>query len=94
MNLKDVIDLAKAGYKPADIRELVEIAKESKEVKDEPEEPEKEPDPEPAIDYKKLYEESQAKLSQAQKSNAKKTISKPEEKTDEDVFKEFCVSFM
>ena len=38
MKLEDIIALAKAGYKPSDIKELVKLAEEPKEPK-EPKEP-------------------------------------------------------
>lgn len=46
MNLTDIITLAKQGYKPGDIRELIELSKVS-----EPEpQPEPKKDPEPATE--------------------------------------------
>ena len=71
LSIKDVVSLAKAGYKPADVKELIELSKE---------EPKEEPAPvaapeakteevpaegttaagepkEPEIDYKVKYEE-------------------------------------
>ena len=50
MKLEDIIALAKAGYKPSDIKELVKLAEKPKEPEDpkdpkEPEEPEETPTP-------------------------------------------------
>lgn len=57
MNLVDIIALAKAGYKPADIKELIALA---------PPEPTPEPkaaeQTETGIDYKAMYEASQEEL--------------------------------
>lgn len=77
MKLTDIIELAKQGYKPSDIRELLKIETETEpqpqqdpepepETQPEPEpetqpEPEQETKPEPEQDYKKLYEEEKAK---------------------------------
>lgn len=78
MNLKDLIALAKQGYTPADIRDLIALSDkaddpaqsqvEEAEQKTTPEEAPKE-EAEPvndadAIDYKKLYEEEKTKNDQ------------------------------
>ena len=87
ISFKDVVELAKAGYKPADVKELISLSEmadqskqeepqgaapaeiEPKSVSPEPDrapenkEPEK---PEEAVDYKKLYEQSQEDLKKAQ----------------------------
>lgn len=71
----DVVSLAKAGWTPAQVKEILEAEKNSQELpeeakKDLPEEetPEKEAE---EIDYKSLYEDSQKKLKEAQKQNLK-----------------------
>lgn len=85
MKLTDIIALAKQGYKPNDIKELLTLAEPTeKTANDEPETPEKEepiedkeqekeePVKEPENkepDYKALYEESQKALKEAQKKN-------------------------
>lgn len=93
ISFKDVVELAKAGYKPADVKELISLSEmadqskqeepqgaapaeiEPKSVSPEPDrapenkEPEK---PEEAVDYKKLYEQSQEDLKKAQAANIKK----------------------
>ena len=89
MNIKDIIALAKAGYKPGEIKELLELA-----VPDpEPEKNDPEPDPEPENkdpepDYKAMYEESQKKLLAAQKANQRQQVDVPEEKTLADILKD------
>ena len=93
ISFKDVVELAKAGYKPADVKELIslsEMADQSKQEEpqgaapaiDEPKSVSPEPDrapenkepekPEEAVDYKKLYEQSQEDLKKAQAANIKK----------------------
>ena len=93
ISFKDVVELAKAGYKPADVKELIslsEMADQSKQEEpqgampaiDEPKSASPEPDrapenkepekPEEAVDYKKLYEQSQEDLKKAQAANIKK----------------------
>lgn len=34
LSIKDIVDLAKAGYKPADVKELIEISKSNGDKKD------------------------------------------------------------
>lgn len=92
MKFSDMITLAKAGYKIADIKELLSLATdEPTEPKDvtepkpteptpeptkptepgdgEPSEPTEPAEPEP--DYKKLYEDTQKALKEAQAANRK-----------------------
>lgn len=45
MNLSDIIAMAKQGYKPADIRELIALGNEQEKQK----QPDPQPDPEPTI---------------------------------------------
>lgn len=105
MKLDDIIALAKQGYKPADIKELIEISKEEpkeeedqkeelQEPKEELQEPKEEIQEPKDIDYKKLYEESQQALKDAQKKNIKKDASSSEEKTDSEILEDFARSFM
>lgn len=113
MNLTDIIALAKQGYKPGDIKELIELADSiapetttqptlsNTATEDEavntlaaPEKPKDEsivtPDTK-VIDYKKLYEESQAKLADAQKANLNQNI-QGETKSDYDIVMEWARS--
>ena len=55
-SLSDIIDLAKAGYKPADVRELIQLSKEAAA----PVEPDK-PAPEIKDDAKKATDDDQGK---------------------------------
>ena len=80
MKLTEIITLLKAGYTKSEISEMVQAEKEAEEAaaaepepepaQQEPEEP-KEPEP----DYKKMYEETQAALKQAQQLNINKANS-------------------
>ena len=109
MKFEDLVTFAKAGYKPSEVKELLELQVESekeplledKEPLPEDKEPlpeDKEPlpeDKEPEVDYKKLYEETQEKLKEAQKANVTKDVSNSEdEPSDEDIVKDLFRSFM
>ena len=88
MKFTDILDLARQGYKPADIKELLSLNTDpvnepdpEPEPKPEPEpgpEPEPEPgpkpEPEPEPDYKKLYEDTLKKLDALQKANQRQPI--------------------
>lgn len=82
MKFEDLVAFAKAGYTPADVKELMalepvaEPEKEPKEVEDkeqvkQPEEVIKDKKDD-EVDYKALYEESQKKLKAAQEANIRK----------------------
>ena len=97
MKLTDIIELAKQGYKPSDIRELLKIETETEpqpqqDPESEPkleqpaEDPQQEPeqhagDPEPEPDYKTLYEEEKAKRQAAAR---KQEVAKDDSKSVED----------
>lgn len=87
MTLSDIIALAKQGYKPNDIKELIALGENEPEAKPEPENPaeelpaqseeEKEPVTQEAVDevdYKALYEDTLKKLGDAQKQNINQEI--------------------
>lgn len=97
MKFDDILALAKQGYKPTDIKELLALEP-KEEPKDEPkEEPKEEPKDEPKDepDYKKLYEESQEALKKAQQKNLHQDASgKEDEKTDGEILMDFAKSFM
>ena len=44
LSIKDVVDLARAGYKPTDVKELIELSKNQEPMQSEPQ-----PTPEPQI---------------------------------------------
>lgn len=75
MNISDIIALAKNGYKPNDIRELIELSKVGidSDVSGEPDvapETSEDEDNKP-IDYKSLYEESIKEIENIKASNKK-----------------------
>lgn len=76
MKLTEIITLLKAGYTKSEISEMVQAEKEAEEaaaaIQAQPElkpieEAEEQKEPEP--DYKKMYEDTQAALKQAQQLN-------------------------
>lgn len=102
LSIKDVVSLAKAGYKPADVKELIEMSKEPEpevkpelepEVKPEPE-PEVKPEPEePEIDYKAKYNE----LLEANRKAAltrDNSGSEPQQKTAEEIVNEALIGLL
>lgn len=78
MKFSDILDLARQGYKPSDIKELLSINTEPEtEPKHEPEQEtdtKSEPNSDPEPDYKKLYEDAMKKIDLLQKSNQRKPI--------------------
>lgn len=89
MKFSDIVELAKAGYKPSDIKELLTLKEpeEDKKVQKGADEVKKvqkgsEPD-EP--DYKTLYEEEKKKLEELQDKNSREP--QPEPEKIEDVIK-------
>ena len=75
MKFSDILDLARQGYKPSDIRELLSMTEPEPEPKPEPEpEPKPEPKPEPEPDYKKMYEDTLKKLEALQKANQRQPV--------------------
>ena len=105
MKWEDIVALAKAGYKPADVKELMAMEPKKQEPEQEPnQEPEQEPnqepeqkhEPEQEPDYKKMYEESQEALKQAQSKNIRMDASKKDgtEKNDTELLQDWARSFM
>lgn len=90
MKFSDIVDLAKAGYKPSDIKELLSLktpetieVPETVEAKTETDDtPEVKPETtkdapettESVIDYKALYEAEKSKVEKMQAENAAKTV--------------------
>lgn len=83
----DVVSLAKAGWKPSDVKAILEM-----DQKKDPE-PEKELQPvskseekkekaEPEIDYKAKYEEAQKKLDKIYDDNSRKEVTTDEPTID------------
>ena len=108
LSIKDVVSLAKAGYKPADVKELIELSKE--EPKEEPapaasevtktEEAPAEGTPaageenkEPEVDYKAKYEE----LLEANRKAAltrDNSGSEPQQKSAEEIVNEALIGLL
>lgn len=104
----DIVALAKQGYKPADVKELIALANSAEDGKADEEppagsgndvppagEPEKETEPEAgedAIDYKAKYEEAQKALAEAQKQN-RSADHQPDQGNPEDDLKELFATF-
>lgn len=101
MNIKDLLTFAKAGWKPAEVKELLEAVQNTQDPEPEPEpepepkEPEPEetdPEPEPEPDYKKLYEQEKAEKEALQEKNTRKE--QPEEPSDQDKINDIVRAFM
>lgn len=105
LSIKDIVSLAKAGYKPADVKELIELSKEPEEPAPEEKKPEQptpeekkpeEPAPEekePEIDYKAKYEE----LLEANRKAAltrDNSGSEPQQKTAEEIVNEALIGLL
>lgn len=108
MEIKDLLTFAKAGYSPAQVKELLAIPlpEEKKEELQEPEEKLQEHEetielPEEnviiqetkKIDYKSLYEDSQKKLQEAQKQNINQNMQGKLE-DDQTIVTRFISSFL
>lgn len=88
LSIKDIVDLAKAGYSVSDVKELISLSKEDEKDpvpddtpgqegasnQDTPGDAPSQEDPkdEKEPDYKTLYEKSQKELKEAQKANRNK----------------------
>lgn len=116
MNLQDIIALAKQGYTPKDIKELVALGSDSSEEKppaedhiegdkldeanDQKSDATQEADQ--VLDYKKLYEESQQKvtdlttqLEASQRKNTKENLQGSDTKaSNQDIINDLARSFM
>lgn len=116
LSIKDVVDLAKAGYKYSEVKELLTLTEsqntestgtdtgdthttevediQNTNIKNEPDQSTDSESDAESIDYKKLYEDSQAKLKEAQQTNIKTDISGIENKSNEQHFEELVRSFI
>ncbi len=108
LSIKDVVSLAKAGYKPADVKELIELSKNDtadavsgkpaqpdpvEEPTEEPKEEPKEDPKEPEIDYKTKYEE----LLEANRKAAltrDNSGSEPQQKSAEEIVNEALIGLL
>lgn len=109
MNLADILTLAKQGYKPGDIKELISTAEtveapqepeKEPDIKEDPKEPEKaiedtatEPKESPQPEENAKIKELEDKIKELQQANISKDISGQQE-DPEDIIKDLVTSFM
>ena len=84
----DVVSLAKAGWKPSDVKAILEMDQKKdpepeKELQPVSKSEEKKEQAEPEIDYKAKYEEAQKKLDKIYDENSRKEVTKEETNMDE-----------
>lgn len=107
LSIKDIVELAKAGYKVADVKELLDLSKVETDIKEDSSIVADEKidtisvttseieDDKPEIDYKKLYEDTKKELETAQKKNINKDISNTEDDiSDTDILTNLFKEFM
>lgn len=86
---KDVVELAKAGWKPSDVKAIMEMDQKkeepAKEVVMQPvsKSEEKKEKSEESVDYKAKFEDAQAKLQKIYDENSRKEVTKEETNMDE-----------
>lgn len=86
---KDVVELAKAGWKPSDVKAIMEMDQKkeepAKEVVMQPvsKSEEKKEKIEESVDYKAKFEEAQAKLQKIYDENSRKEVTNDEPDMDE-----------
>lgn len=85
---KDVVELAKAGWKPSDVKSIMEMDQKKEEpAKEEVMQPvskseEKKEKNEESVDYKAKFEEAQAKLQKIYDENSRKEVTPDEPNID------------
>ena len=105
LSIKDIVELAKAGYKPSDVKELINLTQAdvpvtetvaetvtetvTETVAETVTETAAEPSPE-QIENQKLKEQ----LAEIQLANTRKGLPMPERRSDEEVISDFVKSFM
>lgn len=110
MKFSEIITLAKQGYKPGDIKELMALAEPEEEKADpepekkdpEPEkknpEPEKkEPEPEkkePEENYKVIVDKLKKQIADLQQQNTRTDISREQFKTDQEILNDLYKSII
>ena len=91
---KDVVELAKAGWKPSDVKAILDLDQkkeesaknENQEIEMKPvskSEEKKESASVESVDYKTKFEEAQAKLQKIYDENSRKEVTKEETNMDE-----------
>lgn len=102
LSIKDVVSLAKAGYKPADVKELIEMSKEAPQEEPAPEEkkPEQPAPEEPAPEEKEPEIDYKAKYNELLEANRKAALardnsgSEPQQKTAEEIVNEALIGLL
>lgn len=110
MKFSDILALAKNGYSPKDIKDLLAFSDPDEPEKQEPEqekqEPEPKPEPEPEQKQEQKQEQEQPddkdakiidlekKIAELQKLNTTKDLSDKKPQSDDDIFKELMKEFM
>ena len=89
MKLDDIIALAKQGYKPSDVKELIELSKGEPE-----EEPKDEPEEEPKDEKQKEIDELKEQIKKLQEENSRRDNSdndglKSDDEKLVDLFRDF-----
>ena len=86
MKFSDILALAKNGYSPKDIKDLLALA--------DPEEPEQKQEPEQPEDKDAKIIDLEKKIAELQKLNTTKDLSDKKQQSDDDIFKELMKEFM
>ena len=110
LNIKDIVELAKAGYKPSDVKELITIAQQTaapvtETVQETVTETVTEPVAETVTETvaETVTEQSpeqienqklKEQIAEMQLANTRKGLPMPERRSDEDVISDFVKSFM
>ena len=105
LSIKDIVELAKQGYKVDDVKELIALSKEDKPEDDSSKDQEQKPDEgdttKDSVDHKRLQEleaklsEAEKTIAQLQKKNAKENIADAsEEEDDSQIFADAMKNFM
>lgn len=107
LSIKDVVSLAKAGYKPADVKELIEMSKEVPQEEPAPEEkkpeqptPEEKKPEEPAPEEKEPEIDYKAKYNELLEANRKAALtrdnsgSEPQQKSAEEIVNEALIGLL
>ena len=103
MKFSDILALAKNGYSPKDIKDLLALSDpdEPEQEKPEPEpdqkqepEPEQKQEPDKPDDKDAKIIDLEKKIAELQKLNTTKDLSDKKPKSDDDIFKELMKEFM
>jgi hypothetical protein len=100
LSIKDVVSLAKAGYKPADVKELIELSKEPEEKKPEQPAPEEKKPEQPAPEEKEPEIDYKAKYNELLEANRKAALTRdnsgnePQQKSAEEIVNEALIGLL